>query len=265
MTLTKKVKQYLQLLQEDLYSLKQDNQAVSLKAGTEVEDLSFHEITIFKILSEGLMPLTVKIGGAEARQDIREMLELKVDCILSPMIESVYALKKFVETVISLSQEYDHNPRLAFNLETVSAVRSLDSLLESEAFARIDRVTIGRGDLSQSMHLSMQDDEVINVSKEAIKKIKNLNKQTSFGGGLSLSNIKELSQKIPSDFFNTRHILFKNDIIFQTDPIKTLFKILNWEKKLCNLLCMVSPQKKEYHKKRIYTLSKRLNKVSLAG
>ena len=258
-----RVKEYSESIRQELISLKQDGCAVSLKGGTEAEDMDSHEIFFFQMISGDIVPMTIKIGGAEARQDIRTMVQLKVDCILAPMIESAYALTKFVEAVVSIGEEYGHIPKLAFNLETISAIQNLDSILESDAFVKIDRVTIGRDDLSQSMHLDIENDEVNNVSREAIKKIKNSRKQTSLGGSLSLSNIGNLVNKIPSDFFNTRHILFANSNVFKKDPNKILFKILDWEKKLCNLLCMISPKKEKYYRERVLLLSKRLNQISL--
>ena len=259
-----KVKQHLDDLKKELILLKQNSHLVSLKAGTEAEDMGSDEISIFKNLSENTIPLTVKIGGAEARQDIRAMLQLKVDCILSPMIESAYALKKFVEAVLSLGKEYGHIPRLAFNLETISAVQNLDTILRSEAFTRIDQITIGRGDLSQSMDLNVEDDKVLAASKKATEKIKRLGKRVSLGGGLALSNIKNLSATITSDFFNTRHVVFLHDAQFKKDPEKILFKILNWEKKLCSLFAVIFPAREKYYKKRLHILSERLGQISLA-
>ena len=261
------VKQETLSLQNKLRMLKQGDSVVGLKAGTEVEDMSFEEINLMKEIASDIVPLTVKIGGAEARQDIRMMLSLKVNCLLAPMIESVYTLSRFVETAQEIMQEVmnecQQEADLAFNLETITAVGIIDHLIEAQAFSYISQVTIGRDDLSRSMRLDIGDDEIMENTKRVIKKIKNQNKLTSVGGGLSLDNIKQISECIESDYLNTRNVVFKNDKIFKKKPEAVLFNILNWEKDLYILMSKIFPERASYYDKRIKTLSVRCDRLSV--
>ena len=68
------------------------------------------------------MKLNVKIGGCEARNDIFFCSNLKVDSIVAPMVESSYALKKFIQVV---PKEYLGN--LFINLESKTAFNNKSS------------------------------------------------------------------------------------------------------------------------------------------
>ena len=65
-------------LRRRLLGLQQNNVVVALKTGTEVEDMDFAEIALMREVSRdngrNFMPLVVKIGGPEARRDIRDCL-----------------------------------------------------------------------------------------------------------------------------------------------------------------------------------------------
>ena len=251
------VKRELFSLKESLRNLSKNSHLVALKTGTEIEDMSANEVKVMRDISWGVLPLTVKIGGAEARQDIRSMLSLGVDCLLAPMIESVYALSCFVETSLSIQDEYRRKVNLAFNLETIVAVQSLDNLIETNAFSQIAQVTIGRDDLSKSMHLSIDDEEVIRVAQESVKKVKSKKKLTSLGGGLSTQNIKRIAYAVDSDYLNTRHLTFENNNDFKARAERILPELLNWEKRLYGLLNKLFPERASYYEKRINTLEKR--------
>ena len=89
----------LSMLRERLLQLKEKSALIAFKTGTEVEDMGFDEIAFLRELSKKILPLHVKIGGAEARNDIRELSSLEVDCLIAPMIESPYALKNYIQTL----------------------------------------------------------------------------------------------------------------------------------------------------------------------
>ncbi|MFO1525639.1 MAG: hypothetical protein U1F16_06675 [Turneriella sp.] len=55
-------------------------------------------------------------------------------------------------------------------------------------------MTIGRGDLSKSMHLSVGDEEVLTATRNVLTKLNRQNKLTSVGGGLSVHNIVHMSE-----------------------------------------------------------------------
>ena len=58
-------------LRKKLWYLRDSYGIVGVKGGTEVEDMSFEELAILRELSKDIVPMMVKIGGPEARNDIR--------------------------------------------------------------------------------------------------------------------------------------------------------------------------------------------------
>ena len=247
-------------LKEKLLVLKNTFGLVALKTGTEIEDMGLDEIKVMQSICSNIVPITVKIGGPEARQDIRAMLTLKIDMILAPMVESVYALSNFVDTVHELSPYYNHMPQLGINIETITGVQKIDSILNSPSFQKIEHITIGRGDLAKSMGLLPDDDDALKISNEVIQKINILGKTTSSGGGVSLHNIHKLRASLSSTYFNTRHIVFSNNTSLNTNAIDILSNILAFEQDIYRFFSEVFPERKEDYQKRIDVLDLRLSK-----
>lgn len=180
---------------------------VALKGGTEVEDMTFEEIAFMKALGGQELPLIVKIGGPEARNDMRACKAIGVDCLLAPMIESEYALVNFVQTVQSIYQ--NDIPFLAINIETITAFENLDRITSCEEFAFIDQVTVGRSDLSASMHKTNDDEDVYHVTESIIRWSEELGKITSVGGKITARNAPAIQLRIRPHRINTRHMVFE--------------------------------------------------------
>ncbi|MDH5720705.1 MAG: hypothetical protein OEZ13_08845 [Spirochaetia bacterium] len=249
-------------IRRDLRRIIKNNNVAALKTGTEIEDMGLDEILFFRKISENIMPLIVKIGGPEARQDIRTCLKADVDCILAPMVETVYALRNFIESVHEISAEYKKPiPKLAMNLESITAYNNLDLMIDSTVFKYLYQVTIGRGDFSKSIHLSVDDDEIISLTANAVKKLKRCGVVTSVGGGLKLESIASVLPKLPTDRMNTRHIVILNNKSFQKNPVKNLFEILLFERKLYESMCTIFPERKNFYKNRIEILDARLGPI----
>jgi len=250
-------------LQEKLTILHENHHVVGLKTGTEVEDMGFEEIELIKSVA-GDLPLTVKIGGPEARNDIRQCIKIGVNVILAPMVETVYALTNFVKTVESIAEESTVTlPLLAVNIESKTAVRNLDEMLHSKAVSRLYQATIGRSDLSKSMHLSVDDAEVINAARQAIKKLNRHGLVTSLGGGITIENIRAVSLEIPVNKINTRHVVFANTKAFQKNPAHHLFHAMMFEKNLYQGLAQVFPERTAFYQKRENVISVRMGNMML--
>lgn len=245
-------------LRASLMELREDYPVVSLKSGTEIEDMSFPEIVFLRKVSQGIVPLVIKIGGPEARQDMRACLSAQVDVILAPMVESVYALSNFVSTIQEISEEEERKePQLAINLETAQALRHFDDMLESTSFAFLSQVTVGRGDLSKSMHLSVDDDEVIAATNSVVSKVNRRGYVSSVGGGLNLKTIGDISARITTARFNSRHVGVLNNYDFRARPVQTLYAMLQFENDLYLALGKQFPSRKVFYQKRMDAISSR--------
>ncbi len=246
-------------LQKKLRLLNQQHCVIALKTGTEVEDMDGAEIAAMRQISAAAgVPLVIKIGGPEARRDMRECLALGVDVLLAPMVESVYALVNFVDTAKSIMREMGKEARLAINLETGLAVRNLDAMIASAAFAELSQVTIGRGDLSKSMNLAVDDEEVLTVTRNALVRLNRQNKITSVGGGLSVHNIGHMSEFLPAQRFNTRHIVFENSETFSRDAARNLSEGLYFEQAMYEAFAVMNPDRAAFYAERNRQLEERL-------
>ena len=94
-------------------------------------------------LTSKLNNVFVKIGGVEAVNDIYSCIELCVDEIIAPMVETKFGIK-FIDIFDKLKLK--HNPHLS-NIETKSGVKNLKEI--KTASGKIDNITV-EGDLSAS-------------------------------------------------------------------------------------------------------------------
>ena len=122
-----------------------------------------------KVTKKTKIKLNVKIGGCEAKNDIFFCKKISTDSIVAPMIESEYALKKFIQCAGKNKKN-----KLLVNLETNLSLVNLSKILNSNAFKLLDGIVIGRSDLAGSLRLSKKD-----VNKKLILKCVKLIKKVS--------------------------------------------------------------------------------------
>jgi uncharacterized protein (UPF0264 family) len=230
----------------------------ALKTGTEVEDMSFEEIRILRALSRDICPLFVKIGGAEARNDIRELAEIEVDAIIAPMIESVYALEKFIESMRDvLSPKAYRRIEKGFNLETATAFNRMTELLTSEAAQELVQVTAARTDLSGSLRVSPEHEIIFELCTHIVARCRQYGLRTSVGGAIKSASIEKLVGQIGPDTVNTRHMVMDSAVL-AGNPVRVLEKHLMWEVHLYQYLASFPSHKQATHRKRAETLLQRM-------
>lgn len=263
-------------LRLNLHRLKEKAALEALKTGTEIEDMTFEEIAFLRELSRGIVPLYVKIGGPEARNDIRELLHLQVDALIAPMIESVYALQKFIQSLQELlpAEAYE-NMRKGINIETISALDKLDEILAEVHAKGIDQVTAARSDLAASMETGVEtgtgaensadDRRVMEGCALIVKKTQAYGIQTSVGGQVDPANIANILRQIRPDFVNSRHMLLCSQAL-QKDPgckpLEIMVQNLEFECALYSHLSEIFSAKKAYYAERISTIKERSRKGS---
>src|SRR5206468_10690691 len=72
-----------------------------------------------------------------------------VDHIVAPMVETPYALSKFIEAKDKIYRRKDEGTKFLFNLETETTLRNLDAMIEA-ARGSVDGVVFGRVDFTLS-------------------------------------------------------------------------------------------------------------------
>lgn len=246
-------------LREELQILKTKYGIVGLKGGTEIEDLDYDEIELIHNICLDIVPLTIKIGGPEARNDMRNLFKIKVEGILAPMIESAYGFKNYIKTALDLLKEYGTRPLLCLNAETISFYDNMQKIISDPYFERIDAVTVGRGDLSGSMEAkSVDEPEVTKVAAEIVSTMKQLGKITSVGGSVMPANITNIRDKIKSHRANTRHVVISLE--HQGDLKESCAMALGFEMHLYKILMEFKPEKAKAYKNRIDVTKNRIKK-----
>jgi len=246
-------------LRKMLEDLKVRAGLVAVKTGTEVEDMDFQEIADLRRISAGVVPLYVKVGGPEARSDIRACLNLGVDTIIAPMIESPYALKNFMATMDELDPA--HCVDRGINLETITAFQNLNPILTSPAARGLSQVTAARSDLSGSMDLPADHDRVLEVCAVMIARCREYDLKTSVGGNIHRGIVAEIIRQIRPVTVNTRHMVVDSQTLIHEPEL--IDAQLEFECALCRYLGPRYPQKEEIYIRRAETLERRLRSPSL--
>ena len=184
--------------------------ASSVKLSTEDAGMSFEQIRFWIEICQGVLPVIVKIGGPNARNDIKQCLELGADGLIAPMVESAYGFENF----LSALKDYATPMKLAslkkqINIETVTAVHNLPEILSHPEIDFLDEITIGCSDLSQSMKKSRLDPELQALVKETVARIRAKGIPVSLGGGISPATIDRILSEVQPNQFNTRVVTFQ--------------------------------------------------------
>ncbi len=179
-----------------LVNLRDEYGVTGIKAEFEAEGASYADLVRLRRLTLAAgIKLYLKIGGVEAVRDIRDSLEIGVDGLVAPMVESPFGLKKFLEAYASVYGE--ERIALSINIETKGAVEQLDGIL-ALAKGRIDDVTIGRTDLSASYMdpaISPDTDFIMGVAQQVASRARDFGVSATLGGSICAASIELLKAR----------------------------------------------------------------------
>jgi hypothetical protein len=180
-----------------------------IKISFEDEGALFNEIITMRNLTTSVgIELSVKIGGCEAKSDIINCIDLCCDTIVAPMIESEFALKKFLNSLNSCN----YKNKKSFNLETMQGYKNVDEI--SNTFSLCNSITFGRVDFVSSFgkDRSFVDSELVfDLVREVFEKSKKQGLLCNIGGAISIDSKEFITKLINEgllDYFETRYIIF---------------------------------------------------------
>ena len=204
---------------ELLLDMKKNYSVIDLKAEFEAEGSRINELMRLKeIASSAGLSIAMKIGGGEAITDIFEAQKLGISAIVAPMIESSYALKKYL---IALEKyvpgDTRKNIKFVAMIETIQGYRNVDEILAEDKNKFLNLISVGRVDLSGSLGLQrneINNEKVYQIVEEIFTKAKKRGLETVMGGGIAkeaIPFIKKLVTKKLLDRYETRKIIFHTD------------------------------------------------------
>ena len=199
---------------------------IGIKTSFEDEGASFNEVIRLKELcNQAGTKLLLKIAGAEAKRDLTDSIIIGVKGIVAPMIESAFALDKFVKSAQSiLPPDVFSNVQLGINIETIHAYKNFKDMLQSDGFEQLYHITLGRVDFVSSMNKDrgyVNSPEILDIAFDLFSKAREKTKKVYLGGAVTVDSedfLKQLFAKGLLDKFETRYVMYDPALALRNLP-----------------------------------------------
>jgi hypothetical protein len=228
---------YEKKMLEILLQGRQEYGVLATKAEFEAEGTRTDELLrLLEIANKADVGLALKVGGCEAIRDMLEAKQFGVRFIIAPMVETPYALSKYIaakDKVYSADEQEDVS--FLFNLETITAFNNLDQMLTIAANKPgCDGVVFGRVDFSGSIGAGregIESDVVTAAVETASKACLKHGLQFVVGGAVSIDALHNLRKfkAIHLDRFETRKVVFSGAALDAQNISEALRQAVHFE------------------------------------
>jgi 4-hydroxy-2-oxoheptanedioate aldolase len=249
---------------EILKELRDDCGVLAVKAEFEAEGSRTDEmIMLDEVIQRADMKLVIKIGGCEAMRDLDQCRILGASGIMGPMIETPFAMEKYVGAAKKIYGDEIDDIEWIINTETITCHQNLDAIMDV-AKGFLKTIAIGRVNLSSSMGLDrsvINGDEVFEIAQDFAKRARAAGLTVGFGGGISFDAIPFIIRMAPlADKFETRKIVFSmNDDEKQIK--KGIIKAMEFETLYLQNKCEFYDRMANEDRARLKMLDERLKKA----
>jgi len=221
---------------ETLKELKENHNVVGVKAEFEAEGTRLEEaLRLKEVISKAGLDLTLKIGGCEAMKDMYDARSIGVKRIVAPMIESPYALKKYLAAArLVFPPDEREDVSFLINLETIEGYKNFDQMLTIKEIGELDGIVLGRVDMTGSMGLTREDinsTKIFDIARDLLTKAKKHNLEGVIGGGVSAASLPFFRQ-LPEgalDRYETRKVIFRCPEALNDGADKGILKAVGFE------------------------------------
>jgi hypothetical protein len=228
---------YEKKMLEILRQGKEEFGVLATKAEFEAEGTRTDELLrLLEIANKADVGLALKVGGCEAIRDMLEARQFGVHYIIAPMVETPYALSKYIAAKDKVySAEEQEDVSFLFNLETITAFNNLAPMLElAAAKPGCDGVVFGRVDFSGSIGAGrngIESEDVTKAVEFAAKACAEAGLDFVVGGAVSIDAFANLQRfkAIHLDRFETRKVVFSGSALESTNLAKALRKAVHFE------------------------------------
>lgn len=208
-------KRMLAILEEG----KANHKILAVKAEFEAEGTRVDELLrLLEIARRAGVKVAIKIGGCEAVRDLIECRIYGADYIIAPMIETPYALSKYIAAKDKVYPRGEQDEvSFLFNVETRDTFQHLDRLAEVAKKGRVGMV-FGRVDFAGSMGHTrdfVNSDEMRGYVARTGEVCRDNDLELVVGGGVSPDSIPLLANTLTSrlDRFETRKVIFDATVV----------------------------------------------------
>lgn len=233
---------------------------LAVKAEFEAEGTRIDELfRLMDVAGTAQVKLTVKIGGCEAIRDLLEAKQLGVDYIVAPMVETPYALSKYILAIDKTYSKDDEQGDVdfLFNMETKTSFDNRHKMIAVAVASSLAGIVFGRSDYSGSMGIASDQIESAAVTDDILE-MAGLCKKSGLdlvvGGAVSNASLPSLRaiNQIHLTRFETRKVIFSGSALAVPEIEDGLYNAVQFE-----LLWLMN--KREYYSRISMEDSKRFD------